>query len=146
MTTGKKAAVIFLWIINTASAASGFISQIKIFLHKSSARIFTFGSNMSENEKIMLNLAVFTLLIFLINIILTYLITDIPYSPVEIAENFSPLLLIPAAVASILIIVNAVRTDSPREKAFFIAFALVYALMNAAEISCMLTVQLDSEE
>ena len=129
MTTSKKGAIIFLWILNILNVLAGFISQFEILLGKDITSIIPINAPLSVNQ-----------------IVLTYLVTDIPYSPLEILENFSPLFLIPSGVAAILGIVNAIKADIAADKIWLIACMIIYILISIIEISCLLTVKQDAEE
>ena len=78
--------------------------------------------------------------------ILTYLVTDIAYSPIEILQNFSPLFLIPSAVVSLVGIFNAVRAEIFSDKIWLIAGVIVYLAVSIIEISCLITVKEDAED
>ena len=140
MTTSKKGAIIFLWILNILNVLAGFISQFKILLGKDITSIIPINAPLSVNQIVLVNF-----MAVLIAVILTYLVTDIPYSPLEILENFSPLFLIPSGVAAILGIVNAIKADIAADKIWLIACMIIYILISIIEISCLLTVKQDAE-
>ena len=145
MTTGKKGAIIFLWILNILNLLAGFVSQFKILLGKDITSIIPISVPLSVNQIMMVNFMVLVLIIVLITVILTYLVTDIPYSPIEILENFSPLFLIPSVIVAILGIVNAMRADIPADKIWLTVCMVIYILISIIEISCLLTVKQDAE-
>ncbi|MDY4109847.1 MAG: hypothetical protein SOY48_03025 [Eubacterium sp.] len=146
MTTGKKGAIIFLWILNILNLLAGFVSQFKILLGKDITSIIPISAPLSVNQIMMVNFMALVLIMVLITVILTYLVTDIPYSPLEILENFSPLFLIPSVVVMILGIVNAIRADIAADKIWLIVCMIIYILISIIEISCLLTVKQDAEE
>ncbi len=146
MTTGKKGAIIFLWILNILNLLAGFVSQFKILLGKDITSIIPISAPLSVNQIMMVNFMTLVLIMVLITVILTYLVTDIPYSPLEILENFSPLFLIPSVVVMILGIVNAIRADIAADKIWLIVCMIIYILISIIEISCLLTVKQDAEE
>lgn len=145
MTTGKKGAIIFLWILNILNLLAGFVSQFKILLGKDITSIIPISAPLSVNQIMMVNFMALVLIIVLITVILTYLVTDIPYSPIEILENFSPLFLIPSVIVAILGIVNAIRADIAADKIWLIVCMIIYILISIIEISCLLTVKQDAE-
>mgnify|MGYP003516427853 FL=1 len=145
MTTGKKGAIIFLWILNILNLLAGFVSQFKILLGKDITSIIPISAPLSVNQIMMVNFMTLVLIMVLITVILTYLVTDIPYSPLEILENFSPLFLIPSVVVMILGIVNAIRADIAADKIWLIVCMIIYILISIIEISCLLTVKQDAE-
>lgn len=145
MTTGKKGAIIFLWILNILNLLAGFVSQFKILLGKDITSIIPISAPLSVNQIMMVNFMALVVIMVLITVILTYLVTDIPYSPLEILENFSPLFLIPSGVAAILGIVNAIRADIAADKVWLIVCMAIYILISIIEISCLLTVKQDAE-
>lgn len=146
MTTGKKGAIIFLWILNILNLLAGFVSQFKILLGKDITSIIPISALLSVNQIMMVNFMTLVLIMVLITVILTYLVTDIPYSPLEILENFSPLFLIPSVIVMILGIVNAIRADIAADKIWLIVCMIIYILISIIEISCLLTVKQDAEE
>ena len=146
MTTGKKGAIIFLWILNILNLLAGFVSQFKILLGKDITSIIPISAPLSVNQIMMVNVMTLVLIMVLITVILTYLVTDIPYSPLEILENFSPLFLIPSVIVMILGIVNAIRADIAADKIWLIVCMIIYILISIIEISCLLTVKQDAEE
>lgn len=145
MTTGKKGAIIFLWILNILNLLAGFVSQFKILLGKDITSIIPISAPLSVNQIMMVNFMTLVLIMVLITVILTYLVTDIPYSPLEILENFSPLFLIPSVIVMILGIVNAIRADIAADKIWLIVCMIIYILISIIEISCLLTVKQDAE-
>lgn len=145
MTTGKKGAIIFLWILNILNLLAGFVSQFKILLGKDITSIIPISAPLSVNQIMMVNFMALVLIMVLITVILTYLVTDIPYSPIEILENFSPLFLIPSVIVMILGIVNAIRADIAADKIWLIVCMIIYILISIIEISCLLTVKQDAE-
>ena len=145
MTTGKKGAIIFLWILNILNLLAGFVSQFKILLGKDITSIIPISAPLSVNQIMMVNFMALVVIIVLITVILTYLVTDIPYSPIEILENFSPLFLIPNVIVAILGIVNAIRADIAADKIWLIVCMIIYILISIIEISCLLTVKQDAE-
>lgn len=91
MTTSKKGAIIFLWILNILNVLAGFISQFEILFGKDITSIIPINAPLSVNQIVLVNFMALAVTTVLIAVILTYLVTDIPYSPLEILENFSPL-------------------------------------------------------
>ena len=138
MTTSKKGAIIFLWILNILNVLAGFISQFKILLGKDITSIIPINAPLSVNQIVLVNFMALAVTTVLIAVILTYLVTDIPYSPLEILENFSPLFLIPSGVA-------AIKADIAADKIWLIACMIIYILISIIEISCLLTVKQDAE-
>ena len=135
-----------LWILNILNVLAGFISQFKILLGKDITSIIPISAPLSVNQIVLVNFMALAVTTVLITVILTYLVTDIPYSPLEILENFSPLFLIPSGVATILGIVNAIRADIAADKIWLIVCMVIYILISIIEISCLLTVKQDAEE
>ena len=137
MTTSKKGAIIFLWILNILNVLAGFISQFEILLGKDITSIIPINAPLSVNQIVLVNFMALAVTTVLIAVILTYLVTDIPYSP---------LFLIPSGVAAILGIVNAIKADIAADKIWLIACMIIYILISIIEISCLLTVKQDAEE
>lgn len=146
MTASKKGAIILLWILNIINILAGAVSQFKILFKKDIDSIITINAPLSVNQILMVNFLVLIIICVLISVILTYLVTDIAYSPIEILQNFSPLFLIPSAVVSLVGIFNAVRAEIFSDKIWLIAGVIVYLTVSIIEISCLITVKEDAED
>ena len=138
MTASKKGAIILLWILNIINILAGAVSQFKILFKKDIDSIIPINAPLSVNQILMVNFLVLIIICVLISVILTYLVTDIAYSPIEILQNFSPLFLIPSAVVSLVGIFN--------DKIWLIAGVIVYLAVSIIEISCLITVKEDAED
>lgn len=139
MTTGKKASVIFLWFLNIVNLLAGIITQFKILLNKDITSIIPIKWELSVNQILMLNFMAVVVIICLICMILTYLCADVPYSPIEVLSNFSPIFSIPSAVVFILGIVNGIRAELSGDKLCIILCSLAFLLISVVEISCAIT-------
>lgn len=146
MTASKKGAIILLWILNIINILAGAVSQFKILFKKDIDLIIPINAPLSVNQILMVNFLVLIIICVLISVILTYLVTDIAYSPIEILQNFSPLFLIPSAVVSLVGIFNAVRAEIFSDKIWLIAGVIVYLTVSIIEISCLITVKEDAED
>lgn len=146
MTASKKGAIILLWILNIINILAGAVSQFKILLKKDIDSIIPINAPLSVNQILMVNFLVLIIICVLISVILTYLVTDIAYSPIEILQNFSPLFLIPSAVVSLVGIFNAIRAEIFSDKIWLIAGVIVYLTVSIIEISCLITVKEDAED
>ena len=146
MTASKKGAIILLWILNIINILAGAVSQFKILFKKDIDSIIPINAPLSVNQILMVNFLVQIIICVLISVILTYLVTDIAYSPIEILQNFSPLFLIPSAVVSLVGIFNAVRAEIFSDKIWLIAGVIVYLTVSIIEISCLITVKEDAED
>lgn len=146
MTASKKGAIILLWILNIINILAGAVSQFKILLKKDIDSIIPINAPLSVNQILMVNFLVLIIICVLISVILTYLVTDIAYSPIEILQNFSPLFLIPSAVISLVGIFNAIRAEIFSDKIWLIAGVIVYLTVSIIEISCLITVKEDAED
>ena len=142
MTASKKGAIILLWILNIINILAGAVSQFKILFKKDIDSIIPINAPLSVNQILMVNF----LVLIIICVLLTYLVTDIAYSPIEILQNFSPLFLIPSAVVSLVGIFNAVRAEIFSDKIWLIAGVIVYLTVSIIEISCLITVKEDAED
>ena len=141
MTASKKGSIILLWILNIINILAGAVSQFKILFKKDIDSIIPINAPLSVNQ-----ILVLIIICVLISVILTYLVTDIAYSPIEILQNFSPLFLIPSAVVSLVGIFNAVRAEIFSDKIWLIAGVIVYLTVSIIEISCLITVKEDAED
>lgn len=146
MTASKKGAIILLWILNIINILAGAVSQFKILLKKDIDSIIPINAPLSVNQILMVNFLVLIIICVLISVILTYLVTDIAYSPIEILQNFSPLFLIPSAIISLVGIFNAIRAEIFSDKIWLIVGVIVYLTVSIIEISCLITVKEDAED
>lgn len=144
MTTGKKVSIIFLWALNIINFLAGIITQFKMLLSKDINSIIPIKAELSVNQILMVNFMAVVVIMCLISIILTYLVCDVPYSPIEVLQNFSPLFAIPSGIVFILGLVNAFRVGAG-DKLCIILCSLVFLIVSVIEISCVLTVQEDAE-
>ncbi len=144
MTTGKKASIIFLWVLNVINLLAGIITQFKILLGKDINSIIPIKAQLSVNQILMVNFMAVVVIMCLISMILTYLVCDVPYSPLEVLQNFSPLFSVPSGIVFILGLVNGFRAEAG-DKLCIILCSLAFFVVSVIEISCVLTVQEDAE-
>ena len=88
MTTSKKGAIIFLWILNILNVLAGFISQFEILLGKDITSIIPINAPLSVNQIVLVNFMALAVTTVLIAVILTYLVTDIPYFLLKYWKTF----------------------------------------------------------
>ncbi len=143
MTTTKKISIIFLWFLNIVNFLAGAITQFKILLGKDVTSIIPIKAALSVNQVLMVNFMAVVIIMCLISMILTYLSADVPYSPLEVLSNFSPIFSIPSAVVFILGLVNGFRADIFADKICIILCSLAFLLISIIEISCLITLKED---
>lgn len=145
MELGKKCSLMFLTGVNIMSIAAGIIVQLKILLGKDVTSIIPISINASVIGVLVINFLVVISVITLINIVTTYLVTDIAYSPLEIMQNFAGVFLIIPLVISLIGVYNAVVTPVFTDKIWIAAASLVFLLFSAVNVCCMLTIKQDAQ-
>lgn len=143
MTTTKKASIAFLWFLNIVNFLAGAITQFKILLGKDITSIIPIKAALSVNQILMVNFMAVVIIMCLISMILTYLSTDVVYSPIEVLSNFSPIFSIPSAVVAVLGLVNGFRADIAADKICIIICTIVFFLISVVEFSCLITLKED---
>ena len=143
MTTTKKVSIIFLWFLNIVNFLAGAITQFKILLGKDVTSIIPIKAALSVNQVLMVNFMAVVIIMCLISMILTYLSVDVPYSPLEVLSNFSPIFAVPSAVVFVLGLVNGFRADITADKICIILCSFAFLLISIIEISCLITLKED---
>lgn len=145
MNSSKKCAIIFLGIINIINIAAGIITQVFMIRGEDVVSVIPITVPMSVNQILNLNFAVVVSVLTLINIVTTYLATDIAYSPKEIISNCAGVfLVIPIAVLAMAVF-NAVNAGDIADKICIAVAGVYYFLTFAVNIGCVLTIRYDAD-
>ncbi len=143
MSLGKKCALIFLVALNLINFAAAAIVDYKIIASTPVTKILPHNFELSSVQTMLLDFTVLCFTITLISIVTTYLVTDVPYSPIEIMKNFAFIFFtIPLALGCVAVY-GMFTTPLNADKPWIIVCTLIYLLLNAINISCAVTVRED---
>lgn len=143
MTTQKKLAVIFLAVLNVMNIASGVITQIKIFRGSDVVSVLPIFKPMTANQTLMLNFVCVVAVIVLISVVVTYLVTDISYTPKEIFLNCPGILVVLPVIIFAFGVFNAVNTVETADKLWIVLSLIFFVLANVVNFGCIITIKDD---
>lgn len=143
MTTQKKLAVIFLAILNVMNIAAGVITQIKIFRGSDVVSVLPIFKPMTANQTLMLNFVCVVAVIVLISVVVTYLVTDISYTPKEIFLNCPGILVVLPVIIFAFGVFNAVNTVETADKLWIVLSLIFFVLANVVNFGCIITIKDD---
>lgn len=143
MTIQKKIAVIFLSLLNVMNIAAGVITQIKIFRGSDVVSLIPITVPMTANQILMLNFICVVTVIFLISIVVTYLVCDIPYSPKDILSNCPGVLMVIPVIIFAFAVFNVVNTFDTADKLWIILSQVYFVFSNVINFGCIVTVKDD---
>lgn len=145
MNMPKRAAMIFLGTVNLMNIIAGIMTMLKITLGKDFTSIIPISAQLTVNQILILNFAVVVALMLMISIVTTYLVTDIPYSPIEVISNCPGVFMVLPLIVFGVAVFNAVNADVMADKVWIIVGAVFYVIANAVNFGCFLTVKEDAE-
>ena len=143
MTTQKKLAVIFLAVLNVMNIAAGVITQIKIFRGSDVVSVLPIFKPMTANQTLMLNFVCVVAVIVLISVVVTYLVTDISYTPKEIFLNCPGILAVLPVIIFAFGVFNAVNTVETADKLWIVLSLMFFVLSNIVNFGCIITIKDD---
>ena len=143
MTTQKKLAVIFLAVLNVMNIAAGVITQIKIFRGSDVVSVLPIFKPMTANQTLMLNFVCVVAVIVLISVVVTYLVTDISYTPKEIFLNCPGILVVLPVIIFVFGVFNAVNTVETADKLWIVLSLIFFVLANVVNFGCIITIKDD---
>lgn len=145
MTVQKKIALVFLSIINIMNIAAGIMTQVKIITGSDVTSIIPITIPMTVNQILLANFAAVVAIMMLISIVVTYLVTDVPYSPKEILSNCPMLLMIVPIIIFLVGIYSAVTATEASDKLWIIISQIFYVIANVINFGCIVTIREDAE-
>lgn len=143
MTTQKKLAVIFLAVLNVMNIAAGVITQIEIFRGSDVVSVLPIFKPMTANQTLMLNFVCVVAVIVLISVVVTYLVTDISYTPKEIFLNCPGILAVLSVIIFAFGVFNAVNTVETADKLWIVLSLIFFVLANIVNFGCIITIKDD---
>lgn len=145
MSSQKRVAIIFLGIINIMNIAAGIITQVEILTGSDVTSIIPISGEFTVNQILLINFTIITAVMLLINIITTYLATDVAYSPLEIVSNCAGIFMVIPVVLFIVGIFNAFSAPIFADKIWIILSGIFYVIANLINFGCILTIKEDAE-
>lgn len=145
MNSQKKAAIIFLSAVNLMNIAAGIITELEMALGRDVVSIIPIKAEMTVNQILILNFVIVAAIMLLINIVTTYLATDIPYSPKEIISNCAGIFMVIPILVFFAAVFNAINAEITADKVWIILSGIFYVLANMINFGCVLTIKEDAE-
>lgn len=145
MTAKNKIALGFLSVINVMNITSGIITLVKMLAGSDITSVIPITISMTVNQILVVNFIAVTAIIALISIVVTYLVTDIVYSPKEILSNCPLLLMVVPVIIGLVGIYCGITATQAEDKLWIIISQIFYVLANVINFGCILTVREDAE-
>ena len=140
-----KISIIFLALINLVSYAAGVITQIKLITNGDVTSIIPITVDMTVDQILMLNFMAVSIVLALISIVTTYLVVDVKCAFGEILSNCAVVFMIVPVLVLFVAVFNAVNAPVMIDKISIAAAAVVYVLLSAVNVGCVLTVREDEK-
>ncbi len=140
-----KISIIFLALINLVSYAAGVITQIKLITNGDVTSIIPITVDMTVDQILMLNFMAVSIVLALISIVTTYLVVDVKCTFGEILSNCAVVFMIVPVLVLFVAVFNAVNAPVMIDKISIAAAAVVYVLLSAVNVGCVLTVREDEK-
>lgn len=145
MNSQKKAAMIFLSVINIMTLAAGVITELTIALGKDVTSIIPITAEITVNQILLLNFSVVIAIMMLISIVTTYLSTDIAYSPKAIISNCAGIFMAIPILVFFAAVFNAINASITADKLWIVLSGIFYLIVNLVNFGCILTIKEDAE-
>lgn len=145
MNSPKKAAIIFLSVINLMNIVAGILTELEMALGRDVPPIIPIKAEMTVNQILIINFVVVVAIMLLISIVTTYLATDVPYSPKEIISNCAGIFMVIPILVFFAAVFNAINAEITADKIWIIVSGIFYVLANVINFGCVLTVKEDIE-
>ena len=123
--------------------AAGVITQIKIFRGSDVVSVLPIFKPMTANQTLMLNFVCVVAVIVLISVVVTYLVTDISYTPKEIFLNCPGILAVLPVIIFAFGVFNAVNTVETADKLWIVLSLIFFVLANIVNFGCIITIKDD---
>ncbi len=140
-----KISIIFLALINLVSYAAGVITQIKLITNGDVTSIIPITVDMTVDQILMLNFMAVSIVLALISIVTTYLVVDVKCTFGEILSNCAVVFMIVPVLVLFIAVFNAVNAPVMIDKISIAAAVVVYVLLSAVNVGCVLTVREDEK-
>lgn len=140
-----KISIIFLALINLVSYAAGVVTQIKLITNGDVTSIIPITVDMTVDQILMLNFMAVSIVLALISIVTTYLVVDVKCTFGEILSNCAVVFMIVPVLVLFIAVFNAVNAPVMIDKISIAAAVVVYVLLSAVNVGCVLTVREDEK-
>lgn len=140
-----KISIIFLALINIVSYAAGIITQVKLLTNGDVTSIIPITVDLTVDQILMLNFMAVSIVLALISIVTTYLVVDVRCTFGEIMSNCAVIFMIVPILVLFVAVFNAVNAPVMIDKISIAAAAVVYVLLSAVNVGCVLTVREDEK-
>lgn len=140
-----KISIIFLALINIVSYAAGIITQVKLLTNGDVTSIIPITVDLTVDQILMLNFMAVSIVLALISIVTTYLVVDVKCTFGEIMSNCAVIFMIVPILVLFVAVFNAVNAPVMIDKISIAAAAVVYVLLSAVNVGCVLTVREDEK-
>lgn len=138
-----KISIIFLALINIVSYAAGIITQVKLLTNGDVTSIIPITVDLTVDQILMLNFMAVSIVLALISMVTTYLVVDVKCTFGEIMSNCAVIFMIVPILVLFVAVFNAVNAPVMIDKISIAAAAVVYVLLSAVNVGCVLTVRED---
>lgn len=139
----KKAALIFLGVINVVSIAAGIYTQVTFLFNRDFVSVLPI-SEMGTQEILYVNFLCIFVVITLINIVVAALLNDGSYSAADVFKSCPLIALAPSVILFFFAIYTSMGATSVSERVICLLIAAFYVLANAVNFGCMAVIK-DSE-
>ncbi len=140
-----KLSIIFLAVINIVSYAAGIMTQVKLITNGDVTSIIPITVDMTVDQILMLNFMAVSFVLALISLVTAYLVVDVRCTFGEIMSNCAAVFMIVPILVLFAAVFNAVNAPVMIDKISIAAAALVYVLLSAVNVGCVLTVREDEK-
>lgn len=140
-----KISIIFLALINIVSYAAGIITQVKLLTNGDVTSIIPITVDLTVDQILMLNFMAVSIVLALISIVTTYLVVDVKCTFGEIMSNCAAVFMIVPILVLFVAVFNTVNAPVMIDKISIAAAAVVYVLLSAVNVGCVLTVREDEK-
>lgn len=140
-----KISIIFLAVINLMNIAAGIITQVKMITGSDVVSVIPISIDMTVNQILIVNFMAAALIMMLVNVVTTYLVTDVTYSPKEIISNCAFVFMLVPILIFCAAVYNTIKAPIMLDKASIIISAVIYILFNVINLGCVLTIKEDEE-
>lgn len=143
MTWGKRCAIIFLSTLSLISLVAGIIVDYKIITFDAVKQILPHNLELSSVQTMLVDFMAVSLIITLICVVVTYLVTDLPYSPLDIIENFALVFTLPGIGVLCAGIYGALHTPLKADRPWIIVCEIIFVLLSVINCCCIVTIKND---
>lgn len=143
MSVSKKISVFFLSLLSVLNLAAAAAVDVTVIAKRNVFSVLPIKVPLSAIQALSLNFFCFAAIIVLINVVLAYLVTDIPYSPKEILLNCPGIFMVLPVIILAVGIYAAVACSHGADALCIIASQAFFVLASAVGFGCIITIKDD---